>query len=449
MSYTAYIARVANVRPHPNADKLKLATIMGYTVIIGLDTHEGELGLLIPEDGQICKEFCLQQGLFRKHPDTGEKLSGYLDHHGHVRTLKLRGAVSEALWLPLQALREFNPAKADKVDGLVEGQEITEWQGDVLFQKYISVSTAKASGLANLVSPKSKKRPDPEMVALDRHYDTAQLRHVMASLPVGDWYVTLKMHGTSGRTGHVQLEYRAKLPWYSRLWNRFCPASWEIDGPMEWRVISGTRNCIVKAGVSGEKGKDFRQQAHEQLAGVIPQGTTVYYELIGYESVDGKPIMARHSVGDVGDKTFEKELIKLYGKAPFDYHYGHDVHLDPANPWSIRVYRIVENGRELTYDEITSWCFDRGLLAVPLVALLDEDSVQAMVEEGTIMEFISSLVDKPDPVGKTHPTEGVCIRVEKDGEVLSRACKHKSLHFRALEGLALTDDNYVDTEAAS
>jgi len=51
MAYKAMIAKLTNVRPHPNADRLQLATLEGYQVIIGLNHKEGDVGIFYPTDG--------------------------------------------------------------------------------------------------------------------------------------------------------------------------------------------------------------------------------------------------------------------------------------------------------------------------------------------------------------------------------------------------------------
>ena len=36
MSYQGYVTKLKNVRPHPNADRMKLADCFGNTVCVGL-----------------------------------------------------------------------------------------------------------------------------------------------------------------------------------------------------------------------------------------------------------------------------------------------------------------------------------------------------------------------------------------------------------------------------
>jgi hypothetical protein len=61
----------------------------------------------------------------------------------------------------------------------------------------------------------------------------------------------------------------------------------------------------------------------------------------------------------------------------------------------------------------------------------------------SIKKEIEEWVDGPDPVGLTHPREGLCVRLN------DRAFKHKSFTFGVLEGYIKDKDDYVDTEESA
>ena len=48
--YYAYITRLKNVRPHSNADRLKLGDCFGNTVVVSLEYEENQLGVYFPSD---------------------------------------------------------------------------------------------------------------------------------------------------------------------------------------------------------------------------------------------------------------------------------------------------------------------------------------------------------------------------------------------------------------
>ena len=50
MTHTGYVVNVKNVRPHPNADRLQIATFFTNDVCIGIDVPVGEVGIYFPTD---------------------------------------------------------------------------------------------------------------------------------------------------------------------------------------------------------------------------------------------------------------------------------------------------------------------------------------------------------------------------------------------------------------
>ena len=69
MAYVAYVTKLTNVRPHPNADRLQLGDCFGNTVCVNLDYVDGQLGVYFPTDGQLSAEFCEVNNLVRKKDD--------------------------------------------------------------------------------------------------------------------------------------------------------------------------------------------------------------------------------------------------------------------------------------------------------------------------------------------------------------------------------------------
>lgn len=427
--YEATICRI-KTQPHPNADRLLLGSAGGCSVVVGADTRDGELGILFPEGGCIAKGFCLANGLYRKHPDTGEALGGYLESDARVKALKLRGAISDGLWLPIESVTRWLLAERGiaSVGALIEGQQLHEVGGMQLCEKYYTPATRRA--MAGVSTARASR-----IGALPRHYDTPQLRDLQAApITEGPLVVvcTEKIHGTSGRTGLVPVEQ--PRGWLRRLFR--------LPAKVRYEHVSGTRNCTLDPTASGEKGQGYRREVHDDLvrhAG-LQRDEVWYYEISGF-STDGAPIMARHSVGALGDPKLEASLRKQYGD-PITYSYGcrpgeHVVH----------VYRITQGARELTYDEIERRVWDavNAGARVRVVPVFSVDTITGghlKVED--LRHDAALLGNSTSPW--THPREGVCVRFESGGEVVSKAYKHKSFVFCALEGIARNDAEYVDAE---
>lgn len=478
MSYEAIICRITT-SPHPNADKLQLADAAGYTCIVSIDHVDGELGIVFPEGGQLVHEFCMANTLYRKHPETGEPFGGYLEANRRIKALKLRGVESDALWLPISAIGDWltylKGGARTGVPVFAEGDKITEVKGHKLCGKYYTPATIRAMQSRDPLARKTARKEQ----ALAKHYDTPQLR--TSPLPAGRVIISEKVHGTSGRTGHVEVEQPQR--WITRWLNKLPFVN--IKPAKKWELVSGTRNCILDTAASGEKAKGFRFMAHEIIEEHLAVGEVWYYELVGFED-NGRPIMSPHHVKGIGDSKLEKQLAKANGGESIVYHYGYtqdgrtpdDVDawvddVDDAKPlrFKILVYRITLNGHDLTWDAVVKRVNEVRTSAITPAhkrAFLDVVPVLETHDEGTWMEGelrhrIDELTRGPSMLGPLPLREGVCVRIESTmtwglagdahiGETITtvhKALKHKGFVFCALEGIRKNDPDFVDEEEVS
>lgn len=89
----ASFEQIEKVEKHPNADKLDVVTVSGYTVVSQKDTLKaGDIVFFIREDSQIL----VDEQKFPWH--TGIKT--YLGKNGRVKTIKLRGIFSSGIVIP-------------------------------------------------------------------------------------------------------------------------------------------------------------------------------------------------------------------------------------------------------------------------------------------------------------------------------------------------------------
>ena len=57
--HCGYVVKVNELRKHPNADRLNIATFFGNDTCVSLDIVKGEIGIYFPVDLQLSEEFCL------------------------------------------------------------------------------------------------------------------------------------------------------------------------------------------------------------------------------------------------------------------------------------------------------------------------------------------------------------------------------------------------------
>jgi len=283
------VVKLANVRKHPNADRLKLATVLGTQVVVGLDAKEGDLVLYFDSNLKLSHEYLHWNNLYSsKELNVDVTKKGYFGKSGRVRAQKFRGEVSNGYVTPIDSLfawgivdEESNPFK--------EGDEFTHINGVEVCSKYIVLRKRQPGEGRNR---KGKKLFTIVSDMFHTHWDTKQLmreKHIIPEEAV--LYIEEKEHGTSGRTANVLI--RNNRSW----WKFWIPKE-------EWKIISGTRrvdsidNHITK----------IRKEIEQKIAPHLHKGEEVYYEISGYDGA--KPIQSNSS-GDFsyGCKIGEYRVI--------------------------------------------------------------------------------------------------------------------------------------------
>lgn len=401
MAYAAIVARVY-VRKHPNADRLQIGNVLGTQVIVGMDTQDGELGIYFPSDGQLSEEFCSANNLIRIKNEDGTYSGGMFDSNRRVRAMNLRGVKSDGFWCPLSYV-SFMPNVA-----LKEGETFTEINGIPICNKYVTPQTAQAinNRAKNNVKRESKVLNFPE------HIDTEQYKYFKNNISPGSLIIiTEKLHGTSGRYGNVL--HTRKLTWFERLVKRFGVKVQET----EYKHVNGTRRVVMGDAHAGYYGNEqFRYNATNSIA--LREGEIIYYELVGY-TIDGKLIMGEQSTDKVTD------VKKQYG-ATMRYTYGCN-----PNECKLFVYRITQNGVELSWFDVVKRCKELGLVHVPVL-----DTVyQANIDYLDVL--VAAHIDGSSTLDNRHIREGVVIRAESVSGML--VLKDKSIDFKILEGIMKDD----------
>lgn len=295
MAYVAYVTQLKNVRKHPNADRLLMAEVFGNQIVVSTDYSEGQLGVYFPVDGQLSEEFVIQNHLARKLKD-GTPDSGYMDiDKRNVTAIKLRGEKSEGLFLPMTCLAYTGI----NIDAFRLGDQITEINGKIICQKYIP----RCNHGQGQVSQGNKTRKKRVNIAplFAEHADTEQLAYNLSAFKAGDEVeITLKMHGTSQRTGYLPV-----LKGYKRsLWDII--ARKQGKPVYDWDYVTGTRRTVIES--FGKEGgfygdNEFRKQHEDAFRGKLWKGETVYYEVVGFTNT-GTPIMSDVSNKKLNDKEF-------------------------------------------------------------------------------------------------------------------------------------------------
>ena len=451
--YNVYITRIKNLRPHSNADRLLIGDCFGNPVIVSLDCQPDQLGVYLPTDGQVSVEFAEANNLLRRKDDAGNNVGGYLDaEKRNIKALRLRGEKSDGLFLDLDSLSSFGD-----ISSLKEGDIVTVFNGHEIACKYIP--RRNSSSHSSTGGNRTRKKKVPVSPLFAEHADTEQLAYNLGAFKAGDYIeVSLKMHGTSQRTGYLPV-----LSGYKRtLWDRLTRK--EGTPIYDWGYVSGTRRVVLDNYDGGFYGSnEFREQHSKVFEGKLMKGETCYYEVVGF-TTSGQPIM-----GDGNNEKVGKEFVKQYGKTTtFSYgcvptpetHYTDLNDLDSAyivSQSDIYVYRMTftnEDGFTIDYtpDFVRYRCEQMGVKTVPLLwsGIIPEHTGSHddyTIEPGEwIKKIAEQYYDGPDPIGKTHVREGVVVRIVNRPKFC--AFKHKNHNFKMLEGIIKESAEAPDVEEA-
>ena len=451
--YNAYITRLKNVRPHPGADRLDLVDCFGNTICVSRDSFaEGDMCVYFPTDGQLSEEFCETHNLVRKKDDAGNNVGGYLDPvKRNVTAIRLRGEKSDGLVMPLDCLAYTGV----DITTLEEGFAFTAINGKEICQKYIPRRPNRAAaGAGN----RTRKKRVPVAPLFAEHADTEQLAYNLGAFRPGDEIeITLKMHGTSGRTARLPVLKGYRRTILDRIFRREGTPIYE-DG-----YVSGTRRVVLENYEGGFYGDNsFREKHSKAFEGKLMKGETVYYEIVGFTD-SGAPIM-----GDGNNEKVGKDFVKQYGKTT-TFSYGcsptgtanipmsatglpYD-EVVPVPQSDIYVYRMTmtnEDGFVIEYtpDFMRYRCEQMGIKTVQVFDKFivpgghpDYDTAGAWV-----MAQAEKYYAGPDPVGKTHTREGVVVRIVNRPKFT--AYKHKNFEFKVLEGIIKDAATAPDMEEA-
>lgn len=178
----ASIRKITDISPIEDADKIELVTVGGWKVVAAKDVgHKvGDLVVYCEIDSflPIKEEFeFLRKSSYKKMPDGTE---GF-----RLKTIKLRGQVSQGLILPIKELPIMQFATASN---LSEGMDVTEMLGIV---KYEPPIPAELAGKVKGGFPSFIPKTDEERVQnLSKEYEQYK------SLGL-NFYVTEKLDGSS------------------------------------------------------------------------------------------------------------------------------------------------------------------------------------------------------------------------------------------------------------
>ena len=169
------IQKVKNTSVIPDSDFLELAHIMGWQCVVKKgEFKEGDFGVYFEVDSFLpidARYEFLRGSSYRDNVDNGE---GF-----RIRTMKMRGQLSQGLLLPLE--------KFPELQGLGEGADVTE---QLNVKKWYIPETANAGG--TIIGERPQGIPASDEIRIQSALE------LIEQLNGKPYYITTKMDGTSG-----------------------------------------------------------------------------------------------------------------------------------------------------------------------------------------------------------------------------------------------------------
>mgnify|MGYP001599451058 FL=1 len=439
INYKCTIVKIDNLIKHPNADKLQITQIFGNTVIVGLDTKIGDLGIFFPLEAKIGAEFLKANSLYRdKTLNKDESHAGFFESNGRVSAMKLRGIPSMGYWCELEYLERLNlpwPVQ--------EGESFNELGGIALSTKY--VPKVKINPNTNMQSRKKHDRFIKNQ--FKEHFETEHLfKNLSRIKPEDQLVITWKLHGTSFRAGNVLV--KKQFSWLSR----FCLNILQIIGvPVqytEYAYLYGTRKVI--------KDVNNKEQSHwydsdlwtsvgkSNFEGKLHQGEVVYGEIVGY--VPGSRAMIQKGFS-YGCKEGQCEVyiyrITNTNSGGVSIDLSWQAVKDRANELGIK---YVPEADPNVFFQTSTWKFEdlENTLYTHVEGRVESPTKNSHINEYTVAGIKKFWLETDCHLDSSHPEEGICIRVEGLNPTIFKA---KSFRFLEYETKQL-DSEEVDMESS-
>lgn len=437
-NYLAKIVEIKTVRNHPNADRLQLTTIDGNTVVLGMGTNIGDVGIYFPVECQINSGYLGNNNLFREKSlnNNPKATPGFFEENCRVRAVKLRGEKSMGFWMPISSLNHLLPLTEGIEFDWGVGEEfdtITIGNIDVLLvKKYIpkKTQTSGLGGSNKARQPKTSKIVDNQFRF---HIDTAQLgKNIHRIQPTSVIQITKKLHGTSGISAKILCNRKAN--WLEKL-TLWISSLFGVEGrvPPEYDYIYSSRKVIKNDDLNKKNNHyydvDIWGIADQRLRPYITDGMTLYYEIVGY--------------------------LPNGGFIQKDYDYG-------CNPgeFEIYIYRITvttSDGKVHEYgsQQVKSWCEKVGLKSVPEVyygraiewcPMQGNETVESYQQE--LLKFLQeAFLEKDCTMCKNKvPDEGIVLRIE-DSQIDVYKLKSFAFMERETKELDKGEENIEDIQS--
>lgn len=315
--YCCTIVRIEDIIPIEGARTVAQTEVNGRTIVVGNNTKKGDIMFYCSNQSQLNEDFLSINNLYSDYlhnanaeeinewlaanPDaTPDEINefkktrrGYFDPKSRVKMKRLAGVVSMGFLFTIKELVKWCPQAAEcNLEELV-GYDFDTVNGELFIQAYVPPIKEEP------VCCSKDKRRNKKLLKFNRmipgqfafHYDTSLLERNMHRFnPDTDVTISVKLHGTSFIIGNVLV----RKPKYGGLYEKlflYLPKFLQFT-KNEYDVVYSSRSVIQNSTINkNRKGFEVAPGAglhrcfnkyYEFLKNYIPEGITIYGEIIGY-----------------------------------------------------------------------------------------------------------------------------------------------------------------------
>lgn len=428
-NYLATICKIGKLYPIENADRLLKTVVNGYDIVVSKEFHEGDIVVYFPVESCISHKFLSANNQYgqsdfelnknaeevksilsklesmsddekKEAGDKVKSMCGFFNANGRVRIIKLRGQYSMGFISGIDSLINYDNRLADVNWEENVGARFNTIGKDLLVKKYIPKIKPKAETVRshNYFWKKTMHKLRRFNCMIDGqfefHYETEHLQEHMDKIkPEDNVSISLKVHGSSFIISNVLC--LKNLPWWEKALKLL---GFKIKDK-EYKKIYSSRRVIQNEDINPNKNSFYSENIYgcvfRDFEKYIPEGMTVYGEIVGY--LEGSQSMIQK-----------------------DYDYGCD-----EGEWKFMPYRITEtdeygNKKEWNLKDVDAW-------AENLVK--EHPELEKKILRLTILYYGKMRDLYPDIDLSQHWAENVLERMKTEKrflmEELEPLCRHK------------------------
>lgn len=318
--YCCTVVKLGEIQEIPGAVNIAKTTVNGRTIVISKERKMGDIMIYASNESALCHEFLYENNLhdcielnknfvevktwLETHKSATEEETkeylrtkkGYFGKEGRIRMKKLGGELSMGFLFEPELISKWAESIGINLVCDFESMVGTDFDsvGDRVFIKaYVPERKPRkeSKNIKNKQLPKIYKEFDRLVPGqFNFHYDTQLFEKSISRFHLDDSVtITLKMHGTSFILSNVI----SKVPVFGGFYEKLFPSlpkwlQWTKKG---YAVLYSSRRKIQNEMITNKKPKAYNgleicyNYWYEALKDYIPEGITVYGEIIGY--IDG------------------------------------------------------------------------------------------------------------------------------------------------------------------